>query len=191
MTRSIPFAVLLTMACTTLVAGCHASDGDPSASPAADGPSTMKLTSTAFANGETIPAEFTCDHGGTSPPLQWSEPPAGTQGFALVVEDPDAPNGVFRHWGVYDIPMSTRQIDTGAGDGGRHALKQVVNDFGEAGYGAPCPPHGDKPHHYRFRLLALDLEQFSGEPKDVGDILAKSDRHVLGSAELVGLYGRD
>jgi Raf kinase inhibitor-like YbhB/YbcL family protein len=184
-------SVPLALVCAALVAACQASNDEPASSSAADGPSTMKLTSTAFANGETIPAEFTCDHGGTSPPLQWSEPPAGTQGFALVVEDPDAPSGVFRHWGVYDIPMSTRQIDTGAGEAGRHALQQVPNDFGETGYGAPCPPHGDKPHRYRFRLLALDLEQFPDEPKDAGDILAKSDRHVLGSAELVGRYGRD
>jgi Raf kinase inhibitor-like YbhB/YbcL family protein len=151
----------------------------------------MKLTTTGFADGQAIPAEFTCDGAGLSPPLQWSQPPAGTQSFALVVEDPDAPKGSFHHWGVYDIPMSARQLNTGAGVIGARALKQATNDFGDAAYGPPCPPSGDKAHHYRFRLLALDFEQLSGTPKDVRAILKKSDRHVLGSAELVGIYARN
>lgn len=181
----------LVMAVTlATLAGCHGSD-EPSASPAAEqGRSTMKLTSTAFADGQPIPAEFTCDGAGRSPPLQWSQPPTGTQSFALVMEDPDAPKGTFRHWGVYDIPMSARQLNTGAGEKGARALKQAGNDFGDAAYGAPCPPSGDKPHHYSFRLLALDIEQLSGAPGDVRAILKESDHHVLGNAELVGTYQR-
>lgn len=184
-------ALIVAALCTTALCACGSSD-DPAASPtAADGPSKMKLTSAAFADGETIPAEFTCSGASLSPPLQWSEPPAGTQSFALMMDDPDAPKGPFRHWGVYDIPMNVRQINTGAGEVGARALMQAVNDFGLAGYGAPCPPPGDKPHHYRFRLLALDVERLSAAPEKVADILGQTDRHVLGSTELTGLYGRD
>ena len=150
----------------------------------------MKLTSTALADGQAIPAEFTCDGAGRSPPLQWSEPPAGTQSFALVVEDPDAPKGTFRHWCVYDLPASTRQLDTGAAQAGATGLSQTKNDFGEAGYGPPCPPPGDKPHHYHFRLMALGVAELPGSPSDAKDLLDESEGHVLGSAELVGLYSR-
>ena len=151
--------------------------------------SSMQLTSPAFADGQAIPAEFTCEGPGRSPPLQWSGPPAGTQSFALVVEDPDAPKGTFRHWAVYDLPMSARQIDTGAAEKA-HALKQTKNDFGTLGYGPPCPPPGDQPHHYHFRLLALDLPQLPQAPSDVQDVLGKTKDHTLGSAELVATYGR-
>jgi Raf kinase inhibitor-like YbhB/YbcL family protein len=150
----------------------------------------MHLTSTAFADGQFIPAEFTCDGAGRSPPLQWSEPPAGTQSFALVVEDSDAPNGTFRHWGVYDIPMSARQLNNGAGENGTRKLSQTKNDFGDSGYGPPCPPHVDKPHHYNFRLMALDVERLPGAPGDAKAILDQSSGHVIGSANLTCLYSR-
>ena len=150
----------------------------------------MKLASTAFADGQAIPAEFTCDGAGRSPPLQWSEPPNGTQGFALVIEAPAAPGGTFRHWGVYDLPMSARQLDTGAARSGASGLKQTENDFGEAGYGPPCPPKGEAAHHYRFRLMALDVPRLPGSSRQVEDILKASSGHVLDSAELVATYGR-
>ena len=151
----------------------------------------MKLTSTAFTDGESIPREFTCSGTGESPPLQWSEPPAGTQGFALMVEDPDAPDRVFGHWGVYDIPANARQLNTGAAQSDRSGLKQTSNDFGESGYGPPCPPKGDKPHHYHFRLIALDVAELPAAHSAVRDIQGKSGGHMLGSADLTGLYGRD
>lgn len=150
----------------------------------------MKLTSNAFENGQALPAEFTCDGEGLSPQLQWSEPPARTESFALVVDDPDAPNGTFRHWGVYDIPMSARQLNTGAAQSGTSGLQQAKNDFGDSGYGPPCPPHGDRPHHYRFRLTALDVPQLDSPPASVADIGQMMNGHALGSAELVATYGR-
>ena len=183
-------ATLATVAVLAL-GGCGDSS-EPSASPsAASGTAaSMQLTSTAFTDGQAIPAEFTCDGAGRSPPLQWHSPPGGTLSFALVLEDPDAPGGTFRHWGVYDLPMSARQLDTGAAQSGEKDLKQTSNDFGKAGYGPPCPPKGDPPHHYHFRLLALDTTKLSGSPAKAKDILKAGDRHVLGSAELVGVYGR-
>jgi Raf kinase inhibitor-like YbhB/YbcL family protein len=150
----------------------------------------MKLTSNAFESGQALPAEFTCDGAGHSPQLQWSEPPAGTESFALVVEDADAPKGTFRHWGVYDIPMSARQLNTGAAQSGTSGLKQAKNDFDEVGYGPPCPPPGDPAHHYRFRLAALDIAELPAAPITVADIGRIMGKHVLGTAELVATYRR-
>ena len=112
----------------------------------------LDVTSAAIQDGAPIPARYTCDGDGQSPPLSWGEPPAGTKSFALVVDDPDAPSGSFRHWGVYDIPASTRSLGAGQSIGG-----QAVNGFGKSGYGGPCPPKGHGPHHYRFKLYALDI----------------------------------
>jgi len=182
------FAVL---AGAAILAGCGQSQpADEASQEAASGPSAMKLTSNAFENGQALPSEFTCDGAGHSPQLQWSEPPAGTESFALVVEDPDAPQGTFRHWGVYDIPMSARQLNTGAAQAGTSGLKQAKNDFDEVGYGPPCPPPGDKPHHYHFRLAALDIVELPAAPIMAADIGRIMGKHVLGSAELVATYRR-
>ena len=94
----------------------------------------FNLSSSAFQNGGAIPGEFTCDGGGKSPPLSWSEPPPGTKSFALVVDDPSAPNGTFGHWGVWDIPASTRMIGSGQAPG--HAVHER---FWQAGIWRPLP----------------------------------------------------
>ena len=103
----------------------------------------------------------------------------------LAVEDPDAPHGTFRHWGVYDIPAGTHELPPGA-----NSFRQTKNDFGHLGYGAPCPPKGDQPHHYHFRLLALDVAQLPGTPAKVKNLLDAAAGHVLASADLVVLYRR-
>ncbi len=97
---------------------------------ASQGGEAMKLTSSAFATGQVIPDKFTCTGAGTSPPLVWSDPPAGTKSFALLVEDPDAPGGTFRHWGVYDLAPDRSELAAGAGNGGADGLRQTGNDFG-------------------------------------------------------------
>jgi Raf kinase inhibitor-like YbhB/YbcL family protein len=182
---------LAVLAGAALVAGCGQSQpSDDSPEAVASGPSAMKLTSNAFENGQPLPAEFTCDGAGRSPQLQWSEPPGGTQSFALIVEDTDAPKGTFRHWGVYDIPMSARQLNTGAAQSVTSGLKQAKNDFDDLGYGPPCPPAGDRPHHYHFRLTALDIPELAATPIMAGDIPRIMGGHVLGTAELVATYGR-
>ena len=133
----------------------------------------MQLTSTAFTSGSTIPAEYTCDGAGRSPPLAWSGAPANAKSFALIAEDPDAPNDTFRHWGAYDISADTHEL---AADASRNAgFRQTSNDFGKPGYGAACPPKGDAPHHYHFRVLALDVAQLSGSPANVKDLLDATD----------------
>lgn len=144
------------------------------------------LTASAFQNGGAIPAEFTCDGTNQSPPLQWGEPPAGTKSFALVIYDPDAPSGMFRHWGVFDIPASTRSIAQGQRIG-----TDVSNDFGKPGYGGPCPPKGHGPHHYHFKLFALDTDKLGLPPTaGIADVENAAGRHALGQAELIGTYER-
>jgi Raf kinase inhibitor-like YbhB/YbcL family protein len=144
----------------------------------------FNLSSSAFQNGGAIPADFTCDGGSKSPPLSWSEPPPGTKSFALVVDDPDAPSGTFQHWGVWDIPASTRMIASGRAQG-----TQSTNDFGKPGYGGPCPPNGS--HHYRFKLFALDTEKLDVSPgARIQQLEGAAEKHVLGRAELVGTYQR-
>ena len=141
-----------------------------------------------FPPGSAVPKEYTCRGKNRSPGLNWSLAPRGTLSFALVLEDPDAPEGTFRHWGAYDIPASVHQLAAGAGDSDE--LKETSNDFDRSGYGSPCPPKGEQPHHYRFRLMALDVAQISGAPADVQDLLDATEDHVLGTAELTGVYGR-
>lgn len=143
----------------------------------------LDLTSTAFQEGQAIPAQFSCDGANQPPPLAWGEPPAGTKSFALVMDDPDAPGGTFRHWGAYNIPASARSV-TGS-------YAEAVNDFGKPGYGGPCPPKGHGPHHYRFKLFALDADRLDldGDAK-VADVEQNAERHAVGRGELTGLYER-
>jgi Raf kinase inhibitor-like YbhB/YbcL family protein len=144
---------------------------------------TFALTSEAFNNGQAIPAEFTCDGANQPPALAWGEPPEGTRSFALVVDDPDAPSGLFRHWGAYNIQASARSVPGSA--------TQVVNDFGKPGYGGPCPPKGHGPHHYHFKLFALDVERLDlpGSAK-IAQVESEAEKHVVGRAELTGTYER-
>src|SRR5712692_6614337 len=100
---------------------------------------SFSFTSTAFTNGETIPKKYTCDGEGTSPPLSWSKAPNGTKSYAIILEDPDAPGGVFTHWVLYDLPATATGLPQGAGKKGdsKESPKQGVNDFGRIGYGGP------------------------------------------------------
>jgi Raf kinase inhibitor-like YbhB/YbcL family protein len=153
--------------------------------------SKLALSSGAFDNGGPIPRKFTCDGEDVSPDLSWSGAPDGTDTFALIVDDPDAPGRTFTHWVVYNVPAAMSGIDEGmsAFDIVKAGASQGKNDFGQAGYGGPCPPRG-KPHHYHFRLYALDsvLDIPSGVSK--GAVLAALKGHVLADTEIVGLYQR-
>ena len=144
---------------------------------------TFALTSEAFADGQPIPTEFSCDGADRPPPLAWGEPPEGTRSFALIVDDPDAPSGTFRHWGAYDIPADARSLSG--------SFQQATNDFGKTGYGGPCPPKGHGPHHYRFKLLALDVDKLdAGRTQGCRGRSASQSSHLLGRAELTGTYER-
>ena len=146
----------------------------------------LTLTSDAFKDGQPIPVQYTCDGKDQTPSLHWSDPPAGTKSFALVIDDPDAPSGTFRHWGVFDIPASARSIG-----GGQRIGSEVVNDFGKPGYGGPCPPKGHGPHHYHFKLFALDTSTLGISPSaKVADVEQAAQKHVLAQGELIGTYER-
>jgi Raf kinase inhibitor-like YbhB/YbcL family protein len=146
----------------------------------------LTVTSDAFRNGQPIPAQFTCDGANQAPPLHWSEPPAGTKSFALVIDDPDAPGGTFRHWGVSDIPVSARSFG-----GAQKAGTEVNNDFGKPGYGGPCPPKGNGLHHYHFKLFAVDVERLGlSRDSKVVDVERAAEQHAIAQGELVGTYER-
>ena len=146
----------------------------------------LNLTSDTFQNGQPIPTQFTCDGADQTPAIRWGEPPAGTKSFALVIDDPDAPSGTFRHWGVYDIAASARSIG-----GGQRAGTEVANDFGKPGYGGPCPPKGHGPHHYHFKLFALDIDRLEVSPKGkVADVENAAQKHAIAQGELIGTYER-
>jgi Raf kinase inhibitor-like YbhB/YbcL family protein len=138
---------------------------------------------------------FGCKGKNISPGLFWSGAPAGTQSFAIMVHDPDAPTGSgFWHWVVYNIPASATSIPEEAGDVTKKNLPAGVvqgrTDYGTAGYGGPCPPPG-KPHHYHFRIFALKVPKLD-LPADATAALVgfNVNANKLAEADLVGLYGR-
>ena len=151
----------------------------------------LQITSTAFSAGETIPRKFTCDGPDVSPKLTWNEPPAKTQSFALIMDDPDAPVGTWVHWVLFDLPADAKELSEGIAKQEQlsNGARQGRNDFGKIGYGGPCPPPG-KPHRYFYKLYALDskLNLKAGATK--ADVERAMKGHVLAQAELMGRYGR-
>ena len=148
------------------------------------------LKTTAFPESGLIPKKYTCDGTDVSPALSWNTPPEGTQSFALIVDDPDAPVGTWTHWVIWNIPAKTTALPesvakTEEASGGQ----QGKNDFKRIGYGGPCPPPG-KPHRYFFKLYALDtrLDLKAGAGK--GELERAMKGHILAQAELVGKYAR-
>jgi Raf kinase inhibitor-like YbhB/YbcL family protein len=145
-----------------LVAALPACGDDTVEGPPPAAPDRIELTSPAFAPGSSIPRRFTCDGEDASPPLGWDGVPAGARELALLVEDPDAPNGTFVHWTLFAIPPDTTGLREG--EVPRGAL-EGENSFGDRGYGGPCPPEHDEPHRYVFSVYALraplDLDRSS------------------------------
>ena len=147
------------------------------------------ISSAAFAPGGRIPPKYTRDGENLSPPLNWRDVPAGTQSLALVIEDPDAPSGTFRHWAVYNIKPAQTSLREGHAASGADALGYGVNDFGNARYDGPQPPQGHGPHHYHFRLVALDIPILDLPPTaKADDVLNAARSHKLDETELVGLF---
>lgn len=148
----------------------------------------MKLTCPYFKDGHTIPTMFTGDGEDISPPLQWQDAPGQTKSFAMIVEDPDAPSGLFTHWVIYNIPPIINAFDREVPHGAHYGenILQGMNDFGKMGYGGPKPPDGE--HRYIFRLFALDtvLEQGPGLKRQA--LLDAIGGHILMEAQLTGLY---
>src|ERR1019366_3236623 len=151
----------------------------------------MKLASSAFQDGRAIAVKYTGFDADVSPPLTWSGAPAGTKGFALVCDDPDAPVGTWVHWVIYGLHPSTTGLPEGVEPGESLAggARQGVNDFGRVGYGGPLPPAG-KPHRYFFKLYALDTELALGPRATKGELLRAIEGHVLAQAQLMGTFQR-
>jgi hypothetical protein len=157
------------------------------------------LTSPAFTEGGTIKAEQVfnkdgCKGGNISPALSWRGAPAGTKSFVLTLFDPDAPTGSgFWHWVVFNIPPGTNSLAKNAGDPkanlAPNGAVQIRNDYSLMGYGGPCPPPGDEPHHYVFTLSAVDQML----PLDAGASAAvvgfMLHFHTLAKSQLTGRYG--
>jgi Raf kinase inhibitor-like YbhB/YbcL family protein len=152
---------------------------------------SFQLATTAFPAGGAIPKKFTCDGPDVSPKLTWKEPPAGTQSFAVIMDDPDAPRGTWVHWVLYDLPDDARELSENILEQERLAggARQGRNDFGKIGYGGPCPPPG-KPHRYFFKLYALDAKLNLKAGATKADAERAMQGHILAQAELVGRYAR-
>jgi Raf kinase inhibitor-like YbhB/YbcL family protein len=152
----------------------------------------LMLVSPAFASGAQIPTEYTCDGADISPPLSWSGVPSATRSLVLVVEDPDAPSGVFRHWAAFDIPPDAGGLAAGYGYNRKAAgFRASRNDFGNQDYGGPCPPRGDGTHHYHFRLLAISRPTLDlTGPATALDVLRAAQPYVILETELTGTYRR-
>ncbi len=148
------------------------------------------LESAAFKNNYEIPAVYTCEGKNISPPLKWSNPPQGTQSFAIIVDDPDAPDPqapktTWVHWVLFNIPPSITSLPEDV-----HSLPKKshegLNDWQAVGYRGPCPPIGK--HHYHHKIYALDTILPEMERPTKADLEKSMKGHVLGQTELVGTY---
>jgi Raf kinase inhibitor-like YbhB/YbcL family protein len=147
------------------------------------------LISPDFTDGSPIPARYTCAGEDIPPTLAWGEPPAGTESFALIVDDPDAPLGTWTHWIVYNLPGSLRSLDALIRPGVMLADLTVLfgeNSWGKKAYAGPCPPSGT--HHYIFQLFALDEILALADKASRAELQAAIQGHILAFAELTGTY---
>jgi Raf kinase inhibitor-like YbhB/YbcL family protein len=164
---------------------------------------SMTLSSGEIKDGATIAADqvfkgFGCTGNNVSPSLSWSGAPSATKSFAVSIYDPDAPTGSgWWHWVVFNIPAATTSLPKGAGDpkgkGMPKGAIQSRTDFGADGYGGPCPPTGDKPHHYQITVFAVDVDKLpDAKDHNASAALVGFDLHfhTLAKATLTGLYGR-
>jgi len=156
----------------------------------------LQMTSTAFAEGQPIPEKHTCQGRDLSPPLKWTNAPANTRSFALIADDPDAPDPkapkmTWVHWVLYDLPATTIELaeDLAKTPALPNGAKQGLTDFKRTGYGGPCPPPGGA-HRYFFKLYALDavLDLKPGATKK--ELLKAMEGHVLAEGQLMGTYQR-
>ena len=152
---------------------------------------SFSIKSSAFTEGGVIAKQYTCDGADVSPALSWTEAPSGTQSFALIADDPDAPVGTWTHWVIWDIPAQATGLPEGVAkkdtlpDGSR----QGKNDFKRIGYGGPCPPPG-KQHRYFYKLYALGTKLQLNAGASKSELERAMSGHVLAETKLMGKYGR-
>lgn len=173
------------VAIAALVAGCAAGEDSP-VKQAAGG--SWTLSSPAFKQGAPVPVRFTCEGPNVSPPLEWTEPPAGTKALVLVMDDPDAPRGTWTHWAVAGLAPSLRKLPEALTKTPEGAV-MFENDAGKRAYFGPCPPPG-KMHHYHFKLFALREQPKLDPATRAREVEKKIASLVIGKAELIGTYER-
>jgi Raf kinase inhibitor-like YbhB/YbcL family protein len=181
-------ALLLALAAVYLPVHAHAADAQSATQKTPE--VKIQLTSSSFAADSAIPAQYTCDGSDVSPALAWTEPPAGTQSFVLIVDDPDVPKKTVIHWLLYDLPATTRALPEGVPTKAKlpDGSRQGKNDPGKIGYTGPCPERGGAAHHYFFKLYALDY-QTGLKPKAKGaDVERAIKGHILAQAELIARF---
>ncbi len=150
----------------------------------------IQLTSSAFGFEEMIPKKYSCDGDNVSPPLSWDNIPDGAKSITLICEDPDAPMGTFIHWVLYNLPSDVNELQENVPDDEtlKNEARQGVNDFGNLGYGGPCPPSGT--HRYFFRIYALDKMIDTTSTIDKKTLQKEMEGHIIAKGELMGKYQR-
>jgi Raf kinase inhibitor-like YbhB/YbcL family protein len=143
----------------------------------------MKISSPAFGHNEPLPAKYTCDGKGVTPPLTIAGVPKDAKSLVLIFYDPDAPSGNFVHWTVWNINPGLTEIAENSKPG-----VEGITSYGKPGYGLPCPPSGT--HRYTFKLQALDTLLNLSPRVDAKQLEKAMEGHILGQAELIGLYSR-
>jgi Raf kinase inhibitor-like YbhB/YbcL family protein len=156
----------------------------------ADSDAPFALTSSGFQNEGAIPERYTCSGQNISPALEWTGVTGGTRSLVLIVDDPDAPMGTFVHWVVYNLAPAAKGLPENVSPAiSVEDVEQGVNGSGAIGYMGPCPPPG-KPHHYHFRLYALDQKLDLREGATAHQVETAIQGHVVGSTQLVGIFER-
>jgi Raf kinase inhibitor-like YbhB/YbcL family protein len=191
--------VLLLAACTPAGAATATPEAiatspasTPSETPSMEATMSLELTSDAFMSGQSIPAKYACTGRNISPALAWNEPPSGTQSFALIADDPDAPMGTWVHWVLFNIPATARSLQEDLPVTGKNVDPNAIfvgkNSSGNIGYDGPCPPSGT--HHYFFKLYALDtvISLLPGATKE--QVLKELEGHILAQGELMGTFSK-
>ena len=177
------FVWLFSLGILFLFVGCQGQTITPSLEGAID--MSIKITSTAFSEGDKIPGVYTCDDQNISPPLTWTGVPTDAVSLALIMDDPDAPSGTWVHWVLYNLPADTESLEKGIAGLGTDGK----NDFNHSGYGGPCPPRGSS-HRYYIKLYALDT-QLDLKPNATKAQLESVMRgHILAQGQLMGRYSR-
>jgi Raf kinase inhibitor-like YbhB/YbcL family protein len=171
---------------------------EPAPPPAAESPqqqekegevmATLEVTSPSFTHEGAIPLEFTCDGADVSPALSWTAGPEGTQSYALIMDDPDAPRGTWVHWVVWNIPQPSLVDAIPAREALDDGTMQGMNSWPKRGYGGPCPPSGT--HRYYFKVYALDATLDLPASTNKEALLKAMEGHILAQGELMGTYQR-
>jgi hypothetical protein len=175
-----------------ILVGCGGSDvGQAEFDPESSIIASIEFSSPSFESGAEIPVEFTCDGDNISPALRWSDVPSGTGSIVVIVDDPDAPGGIFRHWSVYNIPSGARSLKANQPNASQleNSTRQGQNEFGVTGYGGPCPPSGQT-HEYAFFIYALTAPLELEENPTPAQVSAALRGKVIGTGSFSGMYAR-